>query len=384
MARELSLLIQFGNKSDSLVLHFMKPMSKAEPVGKLMVVCLRPGPPVPKVEYHCPPGLAARNSVAAVIAQAAILLRLSITKKPDYLLAFGLFPHGLIGYLVARVTGRRFIAGLIAGRIDVESPLREVLPKRTGLMSSFFTHMLKESFAVTTTGRVTRDYLVRRGVEAGKIYPMINPPDLSRVQPQDLPKAYDALVVARLSPEKNLETFVKAMAMVRGSHKGLKACIVGDGPCRDGLMALAAGLGLGDCIYFAGYQTDVARFFNSARVFVLTSRREGFPNVFLEAMACGIPCVVSNCGDIVDLAEDGANSLVVQDPEDAAGFARAVETLLADATLRQRLSKAALETIGQLSQDKVAGQWEHILGADGTREGSGDDGPTPSADKLPH
>lgn len=196
---------------------------------------------------------------------------------------------------------------------------------------------------------------------------MINPPDLSRVKPENRPKSYDALVVARLSPEKNLETFVKAVAMVRESFRDLRVCIVGDGPCRNGLVSLANGLGLGQCVEFAGFQTDVGRYFNSAKVFVLTSKREGFPNVFLEAMACGLPCVVSDCGDILDLAQNGSNSLVVRDPQDAAGFARAIESLLADGELRHRLSKAALETARQLSPDKVADQWEHILGADAAR-----------------
>lgn len=349
-----------------------------------MVVCRQPGPAIPKVEYHCPPRLAARSSVLAVVLESAILLRLSITRKPDYLLAYLLFPHGLIGYLVARLTRRRFIPGLVAGRIEVESPFRLFFPKRRGLLTGFFTRMLQNSFAVTTTGTVTGAYLVQRGVAPGKVHPMINPPDLSRVKPQDLPKSYDILIVARLSPEKNLETFVKAVAMVRQSLGDVKACVVGDGPCRDSLAALAAGLGLGDSLHFAGYQTDVARYFNSAKVFVLTSEREGFPNVFLEAMACGLPCVVSDCGDILDLARDGTNSLVVRDPKDAAGFARAIESLLADAGLRQRLSGAALETIKQLGPDRVADQWRQILGTEAVPHGLPGNDAAPSTDHPPH
>jgi glycosyltransferase involved in cell wall biosynthesis len=298
----------------------------------------------------------------AVLAESMILLHLSITRRPDYILAYLLFPHGLVGYLVAKITRRRFIPSLIAGRIEIELPFRGFFRRRSGILSGFFTHMLKDSFAVTTTGTVTKAFLCRRGVEASKIHPIINPPDLSRVKPADLPKVYDVLVVARLSPEKNLETFIQAVAMVRVSFRDVKVCIVGDGPLRGNLMRLADKLSLRECIDFVGYQRDVAHFFNSAKVFVLTSRREGFPNVFLEAMACRLPCVVSDCGDILDLAEDGTNSLVVQDPDDAAGFAKAIESLLADSGLRERLSKGALETMRHLSVDKVATEWECILG----------------------
>ena len=362
MAKQLNLLIQFGSKGDSVVQHFMTPISKVDKVGTIMVVCRRPGPHVPKVEYHCPPRFAARNSVVAVVVESMVLLHLSITRKPDYILAYLLFPHGLVGCLVARITRRRFIPSLVAGRIEIEKPFRSFFPKRSELFSGCFTHMLKDSFAVTTTGTVTKAFLVDRGVEASKIHPIINPPDLSRVKPADLRKVYDVLAVARLSPEKNLETFIKAVAIVRASFKDVKVCIVGDGPCKDNLIKLADELSLRESIDFVGYQTDVARFFNSAKVFVLTSRREGFPNVFLEAMACNLACVVSNCGDIVDLAEDGTNSLVVQDPGDAAGFARAIESLLADSELRERLSKGASETIRHLSVDRIATEWECILG----------------------
>jgi len=368
MAKQLNLLIQFGDKGDSVIQHFMTPISKVDRVGSIMVVCRHPGPPISKVEYHCPPGFAASSSVVAVVVESIVLLYLSITRKPDYLLAYLLFPHGLVGYLVAKITRRRFMPSLVAGRIEIERPFRLFFRKRSELLSGFFTHMLKDSFAVTTTGTVTKAFLVKRGVEASKIHPIINPPDLSRVKPADLRKVYDVLVVARLSPEKNLGTFIQAVAIVRASFRDVKACVVGEGPCRGSLMSLADELSLRECIDFVGYQTDVARFFNSAKVFVLTSRREGFPNVFLEAMACRLPCVVSNCGDILDLAEDGTNSLVVQDPDDAAGFAKAIESLLADTELRERLSNGAFETIQHLSVDKVATEWECILGKDPGRD----------------
>jgi len=361
MAKQLNLLIQFGNKGEGITLHRMTPFSKVDRVGTVMVVSRRPGPPIPKVEYHCPPRFAARNSVVAVVAESIMLLYLSITRKPDYILAYLLFPHGLIGYLAAKMTRRRFIPSLIAGRIEIEMPFRGFFQKRNELLSRFFVHMLKDSFAVTTTGTVTKAFLTERGVEASKIHPIINPPDLSRAKHADLPKVYDVLTVVRLSPVKNLETFIQAVAVVRASFKDLKVCIVGDGPLRENLMKLADELNVRECIDFVGYQKDVARFFNSAKVFVHTSRREGFPNVFLEAMACRLPCVVSNCGDIMDLAEDGTNSLVVQNPDDAAGFAKAIESLLADGELREHLSKGASETIRHLTVDKIVAEWESIL-----------------------
>ena len=94
----------------------------------------------------------------------------------------------------------------------------------------------------------------------------------------------------------------------------------------------------------------------------MTSEREGLPNVFLEAIALGIPSVVTNCGDITDIARDGFNCIVIQRYDDYEGFAVAITRLLEDRQLSRKLSHNALETAKDLSLQRATKQWEEILG----------------------
>ena len=95
-------------------------------------------------------------------------------------------------------------------------------------------------------------------------------------------------------------------------------------------------------------------------MFVLTSEREGLPLSLIEAMMYGRLPVVSNCGDVVDVAKRGENSLVVEDREDYVAFAGAIVRLLDDRELYSRLSRNAMETARDISIERVAQVWQRI------------------------
>ena len=119
---------------------------------------------------------------------------------------------------------------------------------------------------------------------------------------------------------------------------------------------------LGSTVGFLGAQEDVVSWYNSGKVFILTSEREGFPFSFVEAMMCGMPCIVSNCGDIMDVARNRENALVIQQYGDIDGFAGAINVLLEDGDLRATLGHNAQGTAQTLGNDSVTADWEAILG----------------------
>ena len=177
----------------------------------------------------------------------------------------------------------------------------------------------------------------------------------------DVAKSYDVISVGRLVPVKHNEIMIRAILRVKEKRPDIKACIVGDGPYKSALMQLADKLNIKANVDFVGFQKDTPYYYNSARIFVHTSEREGFPNVFLEAMMCGLPCVVSNCGDITDIARDGYNSLLIQDFYDVEGFARAITSLLENEKLYNEISQNALQTAKSLSADDIINRWELLF-----------------------
>jgi glycosyltransferase involved in cell wall biosynthesis len=117
--------------------------------------------------------------------------------------------------------------------------------------------------------------------------------------------------------------------------------VVGDGPQRAALEALAAELRLGDGVRFAGNQRDVAPWMHAMDVFCLPSyANEGVPQALMQAMACGLPVVTTSVGSIGEIVSDGITGTIVP-AEDAARLAAAIETLLDNEALRASLGERA-------------------------------------------
>ena len=360
----MKLLVQVGNLGSSIIDHLIRPITRANNVESVLLVCRRPGVEIPKIEYHCPPNVISRFAPTAIGYEFLSLLYLSIFRKPASVSGYLLFPHGLIAFVIGKLTGRPIILSLIAGPYELYTKgsfegfdFRNPPP----WYGRLFLKLLKHSAIVTTTGTFTKEFLLRQGIEADKIYPLVNPPNESRFYPASLPKRYDVVAVSSLILIKHIEVLLYAISEVKARYTGIRVCVVGDGPLKEELTKLAASLDLAENVDFVGFQKDVAHYYNSSRVFVHTSEREGFPNVFLEASMCGIPCVVANSGDIMDIARDGWNCIVIPDYRDYKAFAGAILRLLEDHTLYCEISKNALKSVQELSRQEIASTWERIL-----------------------
>ncbi len=350
--------------SDTAVGAHLWPISQAAGVDRILVVRNTPGPPLPKVEYHCPPGALARIDAVAAVYRLWLMARLSLSQKPDYVHSYLLFPHGVIAYIAARLTGRRVGTSLLAGPVElyVLGGHLNVDPEgRLPVLGRLLLHVLKSCAAVTVTGSVTKGFLVAHGVKEDRVFLLHHAVSAEQFRPMDIPRRYDIVSVGRLAAVKRVDVILRAAAAVRKTRPDLKVAIVGDGPCRGDLERLAGDLGMGASVDFLGQRTDVATWYNSGRVFVLTSEREGFPFALIEAMMCGTPCVTSDCGDIVDVVRNGENALLVQEHDDVDGFARAIDRLLGDEELRARLAGNAMATVRDMGTDRVTADWEAIL-----------------------
>lgn len=116
-----------------------------------------------------------------------------------------------------------------------------------------------------------------------------------------LPDRVEKLIfVGRLSPEKGLDVLLLALKRTRELGLQLYLEIIGDGPERQRLEKFVEDLKLGDCVHFFGTQDEAAvqAHLRRAHIFVLPSRYEGMSNAALEALACGLPVILTRCGGI--------------------------------------------------------------------------------------
>lgn len=172
------------------------------------------------------------------------------------------------------------------------------------------------------------------------------------------------LGVGRLRPEKGFDLLVTAFARVAQRHPRWQLRIVGDGPERRRLAALAAEAGLGDRVRFAGPVADPGRFYREASIFALPSRLEGFPNTLVEAMAHGLAVIAADCDSGPrDIVTNGVDGLLVP-PEDVAALAAALDELITNEGLRRRLAAAATAVVDRYSLETVTARWldlvEHV------------------------
>lgn len=146
--------------------------------------------------------------------------------------------------------------------------------------------------------------------------------------------------VGTLARRKRFDRFLRALALARAGGASLRGVLVGDGPERGALEALAGELGLfPDGVSFAGRRNDVPALLRRAHVYLLTSEHEGFPNVLLEAMAARLPVVTTPAGDAGVIVEEGSTGFVVPHDDVEAMAARLTE-LAGSPELRLRLGAA--------------------------------------------
>ena len=111
------------------------------------------------------------------------------------------------------------------------------------------------------------------------------------------------LCIGRLSHEKGQDMLIEALASV--IDRSWRLVFLGEGPDREQLERRCVALGLADRVSFAGYQSDLSRYFDEASLLVVPSRSEGIPNVILESFAHAIPVIACKVGGVPEIVTDG-------------------------------------------------------------------------------
>jgi glycosyltransferase involved in cell wall biosynthesis len=252
----------------------------------------------------------------------------------------------LDGGLAARWLGLPHVMHYRGNTLDRPRPVFDLLTR-------VWTGLADRVFCIS---RATAEVFVSRG-RGAKVSVLYNPVDVAAfAETRRSPEVRAALgadddapvvgTVGRIHPRKDLETFIRASALVAATHARVRFVIVGaaEGPEEETYLAslrrLAAALGLGDRLTFAGARRDMPAVFKALEVFVLSSRHEGFGRVLAEAMAAGVPSVVSREGALPELLEDGRHGFCVT-PAAPQEFAQKIARLIDDPLLRAQLGAAA-------------------------------------------
>jgi glycosyltransferase involved in cell wall biosynthesis len=257
--------------------------------------------------------------------------------------------HGLNYHTFAAVVAGRRLGKPVVTKLANSGAASDLAKMREDRQLALARFMLPTALRSDLFVALNPDIVVElkaAGVPGNRIVELANGVETRPAGPRDRRLLRDPaciLYVGRLHPQKGLDTLLHAFARLR---QPATLRLVGDGPVRDDLASLAARLGVAKAVEFAGRREDVSAELDGADVFVLPSRVEGLSNALLEAMAAGLPVVVSDIAGNRKVVQDGRAGLVTAVDEPAA-LAGSLQRILEDPGLRVTLGAAARDVVEQ-------------------------------------
>ncbi len=170
------------------------------------------------------------------------------------------------------------------------------------------------------------------------------------------------LAVGRLEEEKGFTKLIEAFAKLAESFPSWDLVILGEGKNRESLEAQRSSLDLEHRIHLPGRAGNMADWYQSASLFVMSSRFEGFPNSLAEAMAYGLPVVSSDCDTGPrDIIRQGRDGLLVDPETGVRGLAEALSSLMLNPDLRSKMANAAVDVRERFAISHITQQWDAVL-----------------------
>jgi glycosyltransferase involved in cell wall biosynthesis len=247
------------------------------------------------------------------------------------------YKENLLSYLIARRHGARSVVTLHGE----ESPER--LATRLALGARYFAMHSLARLVGARFAAVSADLRSRFPMLAARCRVIPNGVALPPLAEDGPAARRDGAVigwVGRLVPIKQLPVLIEALALLAARDASARLLLVGDGPERAALAALAQRLGVAQRVEFAGFVENPAQAFARMDLFALPSLHEGLPVALLEAMAAGLPCVAAAVGGIPEV-EGGAGAIRLVPSHAPQAWADALAELLASAELRRALGARA-------------------------------------------
>jgi glycosyltransferase involved in cell wall biosynthesis len=317
-------------------------------LSALRTLCRHPGG-----TFRAAAWVLTRHSASAVrnCVHAMVLVDRLRQREPAHLHAHFLHSPAVIAFIAHKISRQRY--SLTGHAKDIYS-----IPPENVLMCC------RDAKFVTTCTDANHRHLVEEiGLPPSKVWLCRHGVDGKRFSAErSNPQAGRILSIGRLVPKKGFDVLVRACGQMRRRGVDFELRIVGTGPMRDELLALAEHEGIADLVHLPGSmsQAELAVQLAAAEVFALSPMvmpdgdRDGIPNVILEAMASGVPVVASAVSGIPEVITNGVNGRLVP-PRRPDLLADTLTELLSDRTQRARLAAAAERFVSEECS------WAHVV-----------------------
>ncbi len=293
------------------------------------------------------------NFLKALINNLQILIRINrITKKLDPNIIIGFTTTSNVFAIITALIGKRksIICERANPRVYIPNMfwklLRNLFYRKTNLL------IVQSEFSLNYFASI---------VDKSKIYILLNPIDVRLYNKINLNSIKENIIltVGRLDANKNQEMLIRAFAELKINDWQL--FILGDGFLKDYLIKLTKELKVEDQVKFFGNRPDVWKYYNKCKIFVFTSRSEGFPNVLLEAVIFGIPSISTNCeSGPSNLIENNFNGFLI-DVNNQEQLVEKLKHLILNNTEYNIMLENSIFCSKQYDPKAIVYQWKSII-----------------------
>jgi glycosyltransferase involved in cell wall biosynthesis len=288
----------------------------------------------------------------AIVLSVWALTRLICGLKPDVVLSFS-EASNVLAVAASRLTRTRCI---VSNRSNPAAMLSFKRHWRTPVAMAY-----RNAGAVVVQTKAAAEWMKQNFHLRCQIIPNA----LRELPPPSGLRKKTIVSVGRLDEEKGHDDLIRAFGRIHQTYRDWRLVFVGDGSLKSELEALCNVLNIRGSVDFAGVSSNVEAWMESAGIFVLPSRFEGFPNVLIEAMAMGAPVISTDCpngpSEIITDSVDGCLVPV----GDVDQLASAIAGLIGSPERREELGSRGLEARARYHQDSIMSLWEEILLARG-------------------
>jgi teichuronic acid biosynthesis glycosyltransferase TuaC len=270
--------------------------------------------------------------------------------NPDLVLAYWVYPDGYAALRAARAIGVPCAVGALGSDIHVRSGHNAVMTRRT---------IAGIDALLTVSENMRQAAIAEYGASPDKVHTVVNGynTQVFRIQSRDEaraslgipPDARLVIYVGRFVEAKGMRELLGAFQKLSSDDPKLRLALVGDGVMRDELVAMVRSANLGDRVLLPGGlpPESVAQWIAASDALTLPSWSEGYPNVVVEAIACGRPVVATDVGGTCEIVNE-ANGILIPARDERA----LADALLA--TLNRSWDERAIAATIQRTWDDVA------------------------------
>jgi len=363
MNNDLTIFVVVGRLSKSLTTSKVMPIVSCDRISNVLVFREEKGFEINGVRYITLPIFITKIKIKffyiiiRFIYEFLQLLAYSILYKPNYINGVYTLPCGLISMIVSKIVGCKNIVSVIGGEIEIKTYY-----KFSPFWKFLNLWMLKKSTVITTKGTKISNYLVQSHIKKRKIFEYNGSIDTHKFAKKNLERDIDILFLGTFRRLKGPDRVLKVINKLRKDFPKIISYFLGDGYLFDTIREEIKKLHLEKNIVLLGYVNNPAQYFQRSKIFIMPSRSEGLSTAMLEAMACGCVPIVSNVGNMTDVAHHGVNAMVVNDYMDIETFTKYAKELLMDETKREMLSRNGCQLVNEkYSVETQAGIIENIL-----------------------